>query len=241
MFQSIIQRCLDPGLISRHEVLRSRECETVRDQVFALEKHWKSRSDVGGFFTLGAASYLDAVGSRDVYLEEARKTGPSLWASFDWLYERVRKGFAGLFGQPVSYTEDCALPGFHIFEYQGVDQTNDKPSSRAHFDMQWMHAMPVSRPEETLSFTLPIEEPSGGSSMEVWPVRCDAVRPDFNALKYAAIYPSQTIRYSRGEMVVHDGLRLHAIGLASIAAPRGYRITLQGHGVRGSEGWKLYW
>ena len=39
-----------------------------------------------------------------------------------------------------------------IFIFDGDDQTDDKPSSRAHFDMQWMHAMPRYRPEETSFF-----------------------------------------------------------------------------------------
>jgi hypothetical protein len=104
-----------------------------------------------------------------------------------------------------------------------------------------MHAMPGHPPEETLSFTLLVEEPSGGSSMEIWPAHRNAIPPNFNALQYAATHSSRTLLYSPGYMVVHDGLLLHAIGRASIAAPRGTRITLQGHGARSSGGWKLYW
>jgi hypothetical protein len=107
--------------------------------------------------------------------------------------------------------------------------------------MQWMHAMPGCRPDETLSFTLPVEEPSGGCSLAIWPVHHDAVKPDFDALTHAANTPAQTLRYTRGHMVVHDGLLLHAIGAASVAAPKGYRITFQGHGVKVSGNWKLYW
>ncbi len=144
-------------------------------------------------------------------------------------------------GQPVSYGEEYALPGFHIFIFEGADQTNDQPSSRAHFDLQWMHAMPGGRPEETLSFTLPIEEPSGGCSLAIWPVHFETVERGFDALKYAGRKPPQTLYYARGNMVVHDGLLLHAIGRASIAAPVGYRITFQGHGAKLAGSWWLYW
>lgn len=235
------QHSLDPNVISQHEVLRLHECEVVRDQVLALKEHWTSRSTGRGFFTLGIASYLDAVECHDAYFKETRERNPILWAHFDWLYERIRTGFEDLLGQPVFYHKECALPGFHIFRYEGADLTNDRASSRAHFDMQWIHAMPGCRPGETLSFTLSIEEPPNGSSLEIWPMHCNAIQPGFDALKYAASCPSQMLRYTRGLMVVHEGLLLHAIGRASIATPQGYRITFQGHGAEVSGNWKLYW
>jgi hypothetical protein len=221
-------------------VLRPKECEAVRERVVALREHWTRRSE-GDFFTLGAAAYLDAPARLDAYTKIAQTLNPVLRENFEWLYERVRGGLEQVLGQPVSYTCECALPGFHIFLFSGDDQSSDRPATRAHFDLQWMHAMPGHPPEETLSFTLLVEEPSGGSSMEIWPAHKNAVPSNFNALQYAATHSSRTLRYSPGYMVVHDGLLLHAIGQASIAAPRGTRITLQGHGARSSEGWKLYW
>src|SRR5215510_2638283 len=129
----IRQHALDLAEVSQHEVLRLQECEAVRDQVFALKEYWTSRSQGGSFFTLGVASYIDAVERHDAYVQEAREINPILWANFDWLCERVRKELEALLGQPVSYGEDCALPGFHIFRYQGADLSSDRPSSRAHF------------------------------------------------------------------------------------------------------------
>jgi len=238
---SIQPNFLAPAVVSQHEVLRLPECEAVRDQVFALKDHWTSRSDGGGFSTLGVASYLDAVGRHEAYVKAAREINPILRANFDWLSERIRRGFEELLGQPVAYGEECALPGFHIFKYDGADLSGDRPSSRAHFDLQWMHALPGERPAETLSFTLPIQEPPGGCSLEIWPVHSGAIPSGFDALKYAASHPSQTLRYTHGRVVVHDGLLLHAIGHALAPAPEGYRITFQGHGAKVSGGWKLYW
>jgi hypothetical protein len=241
MQQAQTPRFLAPTSVSQHEVLRLRECDAIRDQILSLERLWTPRGEGGGFFTLGAAAYLDAPGQRDAYLKAAQKGNPLLRENFSWLYERVRSGFEDLLEQPVSYDDEWPLPGFHVFTYQGADLSGDRPSIRAHFDMQWMHAMPSHLPAATLSFTLPIEEPTGGCSLEIWPAHCHSVPPNFDVRKYAETSPSQTLRYSRGVMVVHDGLQLHAIGVGSVATPVGYRITFQGHGVRGPEGWKLYW
>jgi len=227
--------------IRQHEVLRLQECETTRDRVFALREYWTRRSDGECFFTLGAAAYLDAPANREPYLRAAGAINPVLRESFEWLYQRVRTVLEELLGQPVCYDNECALPGFHIFVFRGEDQSSDKPFIRAHFDGQWMDAMPGCQPEETLSFTLPIEQPSGGSSLEIWPVHSSNVVPGLDARQYASKCPSQTLRYSRGYMVVHDGLLLHAIGGASIATPEGHRITFQGHGIKTSGSWKLYW
>jgi hypothetical protein len=112
---------------------------------------------------------------------------------------------------------------------------------RAHFDMQWMQAIPGHEPQATLSFTLPIEQPRGGACLAVWPVRyVDAARFGFAACDYAARNPWQRVAYEPGRIVIHDGHILHAIGPAA-PGRQGYRITLQGHGVRLSAGWMLYW
>jgi len=240
-YQSIGRRRVDSTVVTQHDVLKSHECDKIRDQVLDLRKYWKQRSDMGRFFTLGAAAYLDAVGRRDAYLQEARDYNQILRSNFDWLWERIRMGFEESLAAPVSLDPQCALPGFHIFIFEGEDQTGDRPSSRAHFDLQWFHAQPGSRPEETLSFTLLVEEPLGGSSLEIWPVHHDAIGTGFDTRKYAASRPSQTLQYARGRMIVHDGLLLHAIGRASIATPKGYRITFQGHGAKISGTWRLYW
>jgi hypothetical protein len=134
------------------------------------------------------------------------------------------------------------MPGFHIFVHDGRDESRDNPAARAHYDLQWMHAMPGRIPPETLSFTLLIEAPSGGASMATWNPRYNDIGGlGCTPIEYALKHPPLTITYSRGLIVVHDGLTLHAIGCSSVAAPEGYRITLQGHGVRLPQGWLLYW
>ena len=135
-----------------------------------------------------------------------------------------------------------ALPGFHVFILEGHEESEQDPALRAHFDLQWMQAIPGLDPTGTLSFTLPIEQPKGGASMAIWPARYqEAVRLNFSAGSYASTHRPQTLTYQCGRIVVHDGFVLHAIGNAPEPTPKGYRITLQGHGVRLPEGWMLYW
>jgi hypothetical protein len=232
---------MNPHTITQHGLLNSDECETVWTQLIALRDCWSPRSG-GGFFTLGAAAYLDAVPQHSVYLAAANATNPVLCRFFGWLLERVRRFFEESLGDAAFFDPNYAAPGFHIFAFDGGDRSRDDPAHRAHFDLQWMHAIPGHTPSGTLSFTLLIEEPSGGASLAVWDARYqDFVRLGISAVECASKHPPHTITYAQGGIVVHDGYVLHAIGCSSVAAPKGYRITLQGHGVRLPQGWLLYW
>jgi hypothetical protein len=224
--------------LSQHDLLDPVECAAVRDRVIALQSRWISRSK--GFFTLGAASYLEAPEERGAYLEAARAQNPLLDASFAALLERVRRFFEDLLGETAYFDRRFALPGFHVIVHKGIDMTKDKPARRAHFDMQWMDVTEGSEPLGTLSFTLPIASPTGGSSLALWHLRYwDAF--SLNVRDYAEAHPPQTLTYTHGRMVIHDGLLLHAIGGSQAAVPEGLRITLQGHGLRSPKGWMLYW
>lgn len=227
--------------LSQHDVFDTDDCAEICARVIALKSWWTERSS-STFYTLGAASYLDAPGKHDAYLAAAGATNPVLQANFDATLEQVRQFFEEFLGEPVFYDPHFALPGFHVFILSGGDRSNDDLARRAHFDMQWLQAIPGHVPRGTLSFTLPIELPSGGACLAIWPARYkDALRLGFAARDYAANHPWQRVAYERGRIVIHDGYILHAIGPASAPTPRGYRITLQGHGVRMPTGWMLYW
>ncbi len=227
--------------LSQHDLLDRKACATTEEKVIALKSHWQRRSQ-GGFFTLGAAAYIDASQHLAVYLDAAKERNPLLRETFASEYERIRLFFEELLGEPVIFDERLALPGFHIFVFGGVDQSRDNVAARAHFDLQWMSAIPEQVPRAVLSFTLLIKEPTGGAAMEVWPFRYgDARNTGVSAFDYASGHSSRTVGYTPGRIVVHDGLALHAIGRSATVAPIGFRITLQGHGVRLSEGWILYW
>ncbi len=228
-------------VLSQHDILEPIECDRVLHRIVELRGHWTKRSE-DGFFTLGAASYLDASPDRARYLASAEVANPVLKASFASLLERVRVFLEDLLGSAVAYHPRFALPGFHVYVVDGTDRSGDDTSLRAHFDLQWMHLFSKEVPAGTLSFTVPIEQPTGGASMEVWHTTYDgALRLGTSARSYAARHPSQRVPYVRGRMVVHDGLVLHAIGRAGVPAPSGHRVTLQGHGIQTPEGWILYW
>ena len=158
------------------------------------------------------------------------------------MFKRIQSFLEELLGDVAFIDEHYALPGFHIFEVNGKDRNYDDVAGSAHFDLQWIHIIPDYVPDQTMSFTLLVEEPSGGASMEIWHARYrDKVELGFSARQYAKKYPPQIVRYTRGRLLVHDGLVLHAIGRSSLPNPRGLRVTLQGHGLRMPQGWMLYW
>src|SRR4029079_6256867 len=92
------------------------ECRRVRRTVEELRGRWLQRSPTTPFYTLGTASYLDAIDGRfDAYSERARFENAILWHHFDWLFERLASAIAKEVGIPVEYDPRLALPGFHIF------------------------------------------------------------------------------------------------------------------------------
>src|SRR4249920_1130587 len=73
-------------------VLNSEECELARQAVHALRSSWITRGSADyPFYTVGAASYIDAVpGTKPPrYSEILVETNPVLREHFDWLYARV--------------------------------------------------------------------------------------------------------------------------------------------------------
>jgi hypothetical protein len=226
--------------LSQHDILSAEECRAVADRVIAHKSHWIERAP-NSFYTLGAASYLDAPGQHAVYLASAHANNPVLRASFGDFLEYVREFFEDLLEETVFFDDQYALPGFHVHAFHGRTQGQDSAAPRAHFDLQWRHAMPGCVPDGTLSFTLLLDEPTGGASMAVWPIRYqEAARLGCQGRDYAMSHTPQVVAYARGRIVIHDGLVLHAIGSAPEGS-KGLRITLQGHGVRFSRGWMLYW
>jgi hypothetical protein len=243
-------------LIAR-DLLDASECaETVR-QVNRLRDHWTMRPD--GYFTLGAASYLDGAVSADVYLAMATQKNSVLSAGFNDLYGSLLGLLEHVLGEPATYGECLALPGFHIFEFDGKPSESVQSAStcgsrsihegvakRAHFDLQFDRAIPGWTPEATLSFTLPLAQPSGGSGLAVWPFRYEeAVRRNLPGQHFAAQNPYEQVSYEPGRIILHDGFLLHSILYEIVhqcdSPQQGQRITLQGHGVRSDGSWTIYW
>ncbi len=231
---------IDAHPIEGHRLLTAAECVDVVAGIDALRAAWAPRGEA--FFSLGSAGYLDAVASRPDYLAGAVRTNPPLRARFGALYARVCRTLSRRVGAPVTLADDLALPGFHVFEFDGTPLDGDRPSTRAHFDLQWLSVLPGIAPDATLSFTVLLETPSGGAALELWPLDyADAPELEMSVPEYAATHVSYRWVYALGELALHDGLVLHAIGTADDPAPVGRRITLQGHGVRLDGTWSIYW
>jgi hypothetical protein len=226
--------------LSQHDLLTADECADIARRVINLRSHWRRRSNAG-FYSLGAASYLDSPGQTDAYLCAAQRTNPLLLRAFPDLYRRVARFLEALLDKDVQLDADRAVPGFHIFVLDGADRGHDDAAPRAHFDLQWQHAYPGQTPTGTLSFTLLIEEPSGGAAMAIWNMHYQDALFGANGRDHAMRRRPQRVAYSPGRLVVHDGLMLHAIGAVGARCASGRRITLQGHGVRFDKGWRLYW
>lgn len=230
----------DAHPIEGHQLLTAAECVDVVAGIDSLRAAWVPRGET--FFSLGSAGYLDAVASRPDYLAGAVRTNPPLRARFDELYSRVCRTLSRRVGAPVTVADDLALPGFHVFEFDGMRLDGDRPSTRAHFDLQWLSVLPGVAPEATLSFTVLLEAPTGGATLELWPLDyADVADLEISVAEFAATHVSYRWVYALGELALHDGLVLHAIGTADDPAPVGRRITLQGHGVRLDGAWSIYW
>lgn len=184
------------------------------------------------FHTLGRAIYLDIAYSEDPnkdYYACIRNANTLLRSNFSDLFDQVVRIIAEITGDSVSLTENLALPGFHIFERSGLERiSNNEP----HYDLQHMRVKwpPGREGGAMLSFTLPIILPACGGGLEVWE----------DASKYgsldAAYYP-----YDIGSIFIQEGMVLHRVAKRTGMESNERRITLQGHGVRVSGHWILYW
>jgi hypothetical protein len=226
--------------LSQHDLLTEDECADIAERVVGLRPHWTRRSD-GGFYSLGAAAYLDSPRRADAYPRAATRTNGLFLRVFGDLYQSISGFLEALLDEDVELDATRAAPGFHIFEFHGGDRGPDDPAPRAHFDLQWQYAYPGHTPTGTLSFTLLIEAPSGGAAMAVWNMRYEDTLFGANGRDHATRHSPQRVDYAPGRMVIHDGLILHAIGAAGAGRLTGRWITLQGHGIRFDKGWRLYW
>lgn len=229
-----------PGIVHDDEFLSPEECALISGKVLSLQSHWEPRLGPYQFATLGCAAYLDGGTG---YADKKSALNPILRETFQDVYERIRLYFCRLLGEEAFYDEAYSYPGFHLFQLDGTEIANDQPADRAHFDYQFMEIFAdwQNTLEMPVTFTIPIEEPSSGSSLEMWDLRPEGhAAIDYEHKEYARTHPSKTVHYSIGRVFTHDGLNLHAMGKIAPGA-RGRRMTLQGHAIKRDKGWLLYW
>jgi hypothetical protein len=224
-------------------VLAAEECAAIRDKVHALQPLWIRRREPP-FFSLGAASYLDAQPGEGGYYDLARRFNDVLRENFGPLYDRIAEVLQKHLNVPTCYAPRFALPGFHIFQAAAAFAN---PTGCLHWDRQYdrLDWTGHARPDfsDPLSFTLAIALPSAGGGLQVWNIeRADLAGKSLD--ETWTLFKSRECRYEPyrvGEMVVHSGHTVHQIAPMPGMAPDDERITLQGHGILAGGIWHLYW
>jgi hypothetical protein len=224
-----------PEPIRQLPALTDAECDAVRDAVMALRPAWTARDPQLPFYTLGAASYLDAVGDAPAYARLAAAGNPLLQTHFGWLHARVAGLLSQALGAPVALAGHLALPGFHVFL---ASRVFEQAIASVHCDLQYrLHDWRGLQADLTqpLSFTLPVALPRHGGGLHTW---------DLSLAEWSAqAQPPAPTRhaYRRGHLVLHAGHLLHQIAPGRDLQGDDQRITLQGHGVLAGGVWRLYW
>jgi hypothetical protein len=228
-------------------VLDLADCADVCARLEAIRSEWLVRGT--GFATIGVAAYLDIMNSAcpevDYYGRLAMQNR-MLRSKFPDVLDRIAEVLRRLLDAPVRFDAAVALPGFHVFEDKGIT-VESWPSQ--HFDLQhravrWPFDLAS---EEIVSFTLALRLPRLGGALDFW----DLTEGDLERLARLGRYvtmeslgitkPVHRHEYQLGSMAVQLRPVMHRIAAITQRSPGDQRITLQGHGVRDSTGWVLYW
>lgn len=226
------------------EVLDASECARALQEVEALRERWTRRNPMFPFFTLGAASYIDAAASREGYKERARRDNEILAARFGWLLERVRSTLETVLGAPVDWQPNAALPGFHIYLAHKIFE---QPIASIHCDSQYelIDWAGCGEPDfrEVASFTLALALPRHGGGLNVFDLHRRQAR-DLDGEAFARRVRESAMTYHPyrvGSMVLHSGHVMHQAAPGRDIQPDERRITLQGHCLRAGDRWYAYW
>jgi hypothetical protein len=226
-------------------LLLETECSCACQEIVRLSGDWELRSEEHSFYTLGAASYLDATEGRfSQYQEKSHSLNLLLYQRFGWLYQRVADAVSAAVGTPCHYDQRLALPGFHIF----LGNAPSRIVASRHWDLQSKHIRWLSQEEvncaRQISFTLALILPESGSGLHIWNIRESIITG--LSLEERRNYMEQNKKpeyhpYKGGHLVIHDGAFLHQIAQRGRLQSSDRRITMQGHGISGEAGYILYW
>ncbi len=225
-------------------VLTELECQEIRSAIYALKADWLRRNPYLPFYTLGAASYIDAAQNVQTYSELAQRYNPILRDRFQWLYEKVALLLSEWLQAPVEYPSQLALPGFHIYL---SCKAFEQPIASIHCDSQYQ-LLPWPDPQSAdftrpLSFTLAIALPKFGGGLNLWDLSYQDIvglnQAEFQQL--VRTQPQEYYPYQQGHLVLHSGHQLHQAAPAQNIQPDDERITLQGHSFFSQGKWQLYW
>lgn len=149
--------------ISSLSLLTLSECREIGSLVYALKECWLKRNSSIPFYTLGAASYIDAAKNQQDYYRKAQQYNRILRDRLEWLYKRLAETLAQFLKAPTSYKHSLALPGFHVYL---ACKLFEQLIASIHRDLQYK-LVNWESPEQTdltkpISFTLAISLPKFG-------------------------------------------------------------------------------
>jgi hypothetical protein len=229
--------------INTINLLSESECNRISSIVHQLKNSWIHRHFSAPFYTLGAASYLDANRDNNNYYGLAELYNSILKEHFSWLYKKLAKSLAQYLQAPVLLTSMAAIPGFHIYLPFKLFEFS---VTSIHFDLQYKlvnwKSLEQTSFENPLSFTLPISLPRGGG-LNLWDITYqDWLKIPKQELKeLLKSKPKSFYTYQLGKMVVHSGLTIHQAVIGQNMQPNEQRFTLQGHALYSQGNWQLYW
>lgn len=222
-------------------------CTRVLRDLHAAQDSWITRAGDGAadFCTLGAATYLDvdSIDDSTDYHARAARQNPVLQADFGWLLEVVRSSIEGYLGMPARFTDEHALPGFHLFFGDAIARpaAAHPHLDRQHTLLEWTGGLDGVPP---ISFTLPVALPAAGGGIDIWDFAERDIGGYYDDSGYEPVYPEdeRTFHpYVLGTLSLIGGNVYHRIGRIDWVRPTDARVTLQGHGVRSQGEWILYW
>jgi len=220
-------------LPEEHFFLTEEESDLISQKVINLKSKWISRE---GFYTLGAASYLDSR-DIDVYKKLSDNSNVILRKEFESVYDKIKSFFELKLGKPVKF--DLAWPGFHIFEFnkQFSEMKNTQYIASIHVDKPYSNhdwGFEVNE-EETFSFTIPVRIPKNGAGLNCFNTETGRNYIEFynspNELQEQLLASKNRIDYINGNLYYHEFGLLHQISNDSPLTHGDMRITIQGHGV----------
>ena len=208
---------------------------------------WTQLHPAAPAFILGTAAYLEQRGDPSDWARYAEKVARSnriLEEGLGSIIERIRLALQDRFDASFSTDDRYGLPGLHIFEPSPHFMNR---FASTHFDRQWelldLSSYTGVDSSRILSFTLPLELPTGGGGLLLWPKVADPTHQQGQGT--APPRPEDMdrveIEYQVGELVIHDGWHLHEMAPFRSAAGTDARITLQGHAIRWDRGWIVHW
>ena len=225
--------------------LTEAENAQIVESVHKLKEHWINR---GGyfeypFFSLGAASYMDAKEDLERYYKWQAKYNPILKEEFSWLYDKIKTYLEKKLGKECEYHSKQALPGFHIFL---GDELFEIPIAYRHVDLQYRDLNWEGlefKPEDCVTFTLYPKLPSKGGGIYVWDqfyqdlIDLDATEREAKLSETKSEY----YKFTNGDIVMHSGHRYHQIAAMDEPEESDERISMQGHAILSNNKYYLYW